>query len=243
MRDNRSIKVFFFGDSICFGQGISPHRAWVTRVAERLASLAAERSCGITVQNPSVNGNTTRQALERIAYDVQSHEPDVLVIQFGMNDCNCWATDRGHPRVSPSAFAANLSEMVERARRFDVRRVVLLTNHPSGRTRESMPHTDLTYESNNRRYNALIREVADRHPETATLIDVERAFDKVLEEQRLDISGLLLADQLHLELRGHDLYFETVTPKLEPIVLSLLKPARGHSAGFQRNIPRDPVPQ
>ena len=41
-------------------------------------------------------------------YDVQSHEVDVLVVGFGMNDCNYWMTDKGVPRVSQNAFRANL---------------------------------------------------------------------------------------------------------------------------------------
>jgi hypothetical protein len=63
---DRECKAFFFGDSICFGQGVSPHQVWVARIAADLAATFADAA--ITVQNPSVNGNTTRAALERMPY-------------------------------------------------------------------------------------------------------------------------------------------------------------------------------
>lgn len=211
-------RVFFFGDSICFGQLISPHKSWVTRVAVRLDALGDELGRQITVQNPSVNGNTTRQALERMAYDVQGHEPDVLVIQFGMNDCNHWKSDRGHPRVSPAAFVANLEEMVERAYRFNVKQVVALTNHPSGRDRETMPFTTSTYEDANRRYNDLVRQVARASEGRVGLIDIEEAFRRTVGDNAEYIGEFLLSDNLHLSKRGHDLYFETVVPELENIL-------------------------
>ena len=39
MKDNM-IRVFFFGDSICFGQGVSIHRGWVTRIASETDKLS-----------------------------------------------------------------------------------------------------------------------------------------------------------------------------------------------------------
>ena len=84
------------------------YQGWVTRVAGQLEDLANETGREIVVANASVNGTTTRQALERMGYEVQSHGVDVLIVQFGMNDCNFWETDRGLPRVSPEAFAGRL---------------------------------------------------------------------------------------------------------------------------------------
>lgn len=83
------------------------------------------------MQNPSINGNTTRMALERMPYDIQSRNVDILVVGFGMNDCNYWETDRGLPRVSPQAFKANMNEIVKRAYASGIKKVVLHTNHTS----------------------------------------------------------------------------------------------------------------
>jgi len=188
-------RIVFFGDSICHGQFVSPHLTWVSRVAEAFGERAL-------VMNPSVSGNTTRQALERMPYDVQAHFPDILVVQFGMNDCNRWDTDKGLPRVSELAFAANLHEIVERARLFGARAVILHTNHRAIRSP--------AYAIWNARYNEIIRDVA---LETGALLtDLERAGDYV------DPATLLLPDGVHLNANGHDFYYRTVRPRIEALL-------------------------
>jgi lysophospholipase L1-like esterase len=107
--------------------------------------LAAETGIELWVVNASVNGNTRRQALERMPYEVQSHPLDVLLVQFGMNDCNYWRTYHGLPRVSQAAFRANLAEIIERAFRFGAQRVLLNTNHPTGGDQQALAFTEVTY--------------------------------------------------------------------------------------------------
>ena len=96
------MNFFFFGDSICFGQYVSPHFGWVTRISSDIAREFPEKD--ITVMNPSISGNTTRMALERMAFDVYNHGIDFILIQFGINDSHFWATDKGYPRISKAGF-------------------------------------------------------------------------------------------------------------------------------------------
>jgi len=155
------VRVTFFGDSICVGQGVSIYRGWVTRVAGRLDELAAEFGGEIIVTNSSLNGSTTRQALERMPYDVQSHGVDILIVQFGLNDCNYWQTDAGLPRVSPEGYAANLKEIVRRGIIFGAKKVFLHNNHPTTRITQKFPNSDVTYEDSNRQYNGIVRDLAE----------------------------------------------------------------------------------
>lgn len=214
-----SLRVFFFGDSICFGQGVSPHLIWVNRLSQALEQRFSDR-VDLTVQNPSVNGNTTRQALERMAYDVQSHTPQVLLIQFGMNDCNGWETDKGRPRVSRATFRANLVEMIERGRTFGAKQIILGTNHPTTRTVTPLPHVDFVYDVANRDYNQITREVAA--DQGTLLTDAEAEFDAVVKAGTASYAELVLADQLHLSAAGHDIYFKARLPMMEHVVEKLL---------------------
>lgn len=214
-KDTPNNRVVFFGDSICVGQGVSIHRGWVTHLAAHVEKRSVEGGLELVVVNASINGNTTRQALERMPYDVQSHGAGVLLIQFGMNDCNYWNTDGGIPRVSPRAFAANLAEIVQRGIAFGARAVLLNTNHSTTRTREKLPHSDVTYEDSNRTYNQLIREVASEFAQVAILTDVERAFRERTSEREGDLARLLLADGLHLSAEGHDLYYTLMAPAMD----------------------------
>ena len=209
------IRIVFFGDSICVGQGISVHSGWVTRIAAHAEELGKMMDRDILVVNSSVNGNTTRQALERMPYDVQSHNIDMMIVQFGMNDCNYWQTDKGNPRVSLKAFGANLEEIIARAKSFGAKKILINTNHLSTRTTHTMPHTDLTYEQSNQQYNTLIRELAHEQGEDIILIDMAQIFIDYIRTKNMDTADFVLEDGLHLNLKGHDLYFNAIYPKLE----------------------------
>lgn len=213
--------LIFFGDSICVGQGVSIHKGWVTRVAARVESLAEQVGLNLVVFNASVNGSTTRQALERMPYEIQSHGVSILLTQFGMNDCNYWESDQGLPRVSPRAFAANLEEIITRAINFGAQRVLLNTNHPTTHDRETFPNTGKTYESSNAAYNRIVREVARKFSGQAVLNDVEMAFHNHVRDDRDCLGELLLADGLHLSEAGHDIYFGCVLPAVEAAVTQL----------------------
>lgn len=218
------VRVTFFGDSICVGQGVSIHKGWVTRISARLSVLADELGADVVVTNASVNGNTTRQALERMPYDVQSHGVDVLILQFGMNDCNVWASDGGLPRVSPDAFRANLEEIIRRAVRFGAHTVLLNTNHPTGRDDELLPNTTLTYQAHNARYNQVIREVGEHGDDRVVLNDVEARFEALVGDDPGRLSELLLPDGLHLSEAGHDVYFDAISGVVEASVRRIVAP-------------------
>ena len=206
------IKICFFGDSICFGQGMSLARSWVCRIAQYVYELGMERGILISAENYSINGNTTRMALERMPYDIQSKRPEILIIQFGMNDSNYWLTDEGVPRVSEKAFAANLEEMIARARVFGTKRILLNTNHPSGKDDVVMPYTSITYQQSNARYNEIIRSVAAGQGEDVTLVDMEAAVLAHAKQFGKTQKEYLLDDLIHLDILGHDVYYEHFLP-------------------------------
>jgi acyl-CoA thioesterase-1 len=205
-----NVKFYLFGDSICFGQLVSHHLTWISSLSSRISEILGSES-GVLIQNASINGNTTRQALERMSYDVTSHQPDVLLVQFGMNDCNFWQTDFGAPRVSQRSFESNLHEIIDRADAAGVKHIFLATNHPS--TKGEFPHlVGLTHAESNKKYNAIIRKLACSLidvKKSLTLIDNEKFWMSRIESQsgvRLD--DLLLPDGIHLSEAGHRLYDE-----------------------------------
>ena len=215
MKSN-SIKFYLFGDSICFGQLVNAYKTWASNLAVDLGKVD-EYGVPFVVQNAGVNGDTTRQALQRMHYDVTSHGPDFMMIQFGMNDCNYWADDQNLPRVSPNSFVANLEEIVERAIAFGVRHCFLNTNHPS--LKGSFSHySGITYDDSNARYNQLIRDAHERMTATGkpvTLIDMEKIWlDQLAQPVATKLENLLLEDGIHLSEEGHALYTNHLIPKV-----------------------------
>jgi acyl-CoA thioesterase-1 len=223
MLAGKNIKIFFFGDSICVGQHVSIHRGWVTRLSAALSAFGEERSATITVTNASANGRTTRDALDRIGYELQNLHPDIVIIQFGMNDCNYWLSDKGLPRVSPRSFHANLEEIVHRARHFGARHIFLNTNHPTGLDTDLFPFTETTYQQSNSRYNEIIRDVAKALPQQVELNDIEKHFLTQTRNDRELIRSYLLPapDLLHLNEEGHNLYFHLLYPIISNRIVKL----------------------
>lgn len=192
-------KYVFFGDSICVGQFISVSETWVSKLSRKLVEHHGE---DVWVSNVSVSGNTTPMALERMVFDALSHGIDVFYTQFGINDSNFWATDLGAPRVTIDSFEANLREIIKRARLAGATKVIIGTNHPTEKTIQ-VGAAQVEHQVGNARYNEVVRKVA--RDERAILADHEAAV--------LAAGGAhLLEDGIHLNHRGHALYFATLLP-------------------------------
>lgn len=211
---SHEIRIVYMGDSITFGQYLDPSLRWTTTIDERLNELALPVS--FATFNRGISGETTRQGLERFPADVQELRPTVMTLEFGLNDCNCWETDEGLPRVSERAYTANLVEMIERARRFGARQIILSTNHRTLK-RHRLPNGEI-YEDRNTRYSELVREVA---AETGvTLCDIWQAFAPLSDEE---LAQLVLPspDLLHLSQEGNALYAETIWPFVRDAALAV----------------------
>lgn len=225
MRDEKSrcpVRITFFGDSIFVGQGVSIYRGWVTRIAQHLDEFGSEKSIDFLVTNASVNGRTTRQALEDMPYGVQSSGVDILIVQFGLNDCNYWLSDRGLPRVSLGAYKENLREIVDRGQRFGAFRVLLNNNHPTSRDIELMPNVSMTYEDSNRRYCKAVAELAEELGERVSFQDVNQHFLQRISESGDSLDRYLLPDRLHLSADGHEAYYDFMLPAVMKAVHDFL---------------------
>ncbi len=205
-------KINFFGDSICFGQGVSLYKGWIPKIAVELDQRSESNDRAIVVTNNGVNGRTSRQALETMSYEIFGDTPDILIVQFGMNDCNYWDSDKGFPRVTPSSFKANLCEIIDRAYHFGVVDIILNTNHPTTRDNEFFHNTERTYEASNKEYNEIIREVAKMR-EKVILNDMEKTIRDEINSSK-EIQAYVIEDGLHLSEEGHTLYYKTMLPIL-----------------------------
>ncbi len=163
------MKVVAFGDSVTYGEHVPRDKTWPALLG---------------YENKGVCADTTRLALERFPKDVQQSGAEVVLIQFGYNDCNRWNTDRGMPRVSLRAFEANLTEMIRRALCFQIR-PVLVGMYPTGK--------DNGYETIRTAYQHAIRRISNA--QKIRLIDPE-----------WQIKPEHLLDELHLNEQGHKVF-------------------------------------
>ncbi len=77
-----SAKIMVFGDSLSAAYGLSPQQGWVALLADKLAT----RHPPIPVVNASISGETTRGGLARIATDLASLKPTLVLLELGAND-------------------------------------------------------------------------------------------------------------------------------------------------------------
>jgi|SRR6185369_12176907 lysophospholipase L1-like esterase len=212
------LTLVLMGDSITFGQCVEPEYRWAHSVTDRLLRMYLDTPINIHVMNRGISGETSRQGLERFPVDVQDAHPDIMTLQFGLNDCNCWLTDRGLPRVSESAFRANLIEMISRARLFGARHIILSNNHRT--VRHKMMLSGERYEDANARYSGIIEEVAT---ETGvTFCDIRKAFEPFSEPELEDLL-IPYPDQLHLSASGNRVYEKAIWPFIHEAVEDLIK--------------------
>lgn len=211
-KKKQNLKITFFGDSIFTGQGVSIYKGWVSKVANFLDDYSKNFKYDFLITNSSVNGRTTRQALEDMQYQVMSQGVDLLVIQFGLNDCNYWATDSGMPRVSKGAFIANIKEIIERALAVGAKQILLNNNHPTSRTIDLMPGTEITFEESNKEYSHAISQECSNFGPYVRFQNIHELFKDVLHQSNIDIKDFLLEDGLHLNVKGHETYLNIMQP-------------------------------
>lgn len=209
------MNVFFFGDSIFFGQFISPHKTFVTRISQKLEEFNND----IKVTNSSISGDTTRIALERMEHDIKPTPVDVILIQFGINDSNYWQTGKGLPRVSKKSFEANLIEIIEYSRTFGAKKIFIATNHPTN-TMMILDNGNIPHQKGNKEYNRIIRKVAEKTG--VQLIDIEKEFFKKTKNGKI-LRNPLLTDGVHLSKYGHKIYFSIIYPFVKEAVKTIMK--------------------
>ena len=204
--------IFFFGDSIFVGQGHSIYNGWITRLAKSIEGSKEK----YLVINSSVNGRTSRQALEDMPYATNNLNIDSIIIQFGLNDCNHWVTDHGLPRVSPEAFQANILEIVSRAKAMGIKKIIVNNNHPTNVG--VLRNLNIDYDDWSRKYNQLIRDIYQNSKNDIYFNDIEKKINKSMVKNNYLIKDLLMDDGLHLSATGHDLYYEIQKEFLEKII-------------------------
>ena len=106
--------VMVLGDSISAGYGIEPQQAWVNLLQKRLDQQYPKQH---KVVNASVSGETTSGALARLPKLLQTHKPNVVVIERGGNDGL-----RGQP---PQMIQKNLAQLIQQSQKANATVVVL----------------------------------------------------------------------------------------------------------------------
>ena len=105
--------IIIVGDSLSAGYGIQPQQGWVHLLQKRLEQQYPKQH---KVVNASVSGETTSGALARLPKLLQTHRPDVVVIELGGNDGL-----RGQP---PQMIQKNLANLIQHSQKAKAKVVI-----------------------------------------------------------------------------------------------------------------------
>jgi acyl-CoA thioesterase-1 len=121
------VTIVVFGDSITAGYAV--RRGFPSFWKEMLQQKFPDAR--IEMINSGVSGDTSMDGLARLDWSVLSYEPDLVTINFGINDCV----------MGPGLeeFESNLVEMVRRIRAGPASEILLLSSQPL----ETLPYDRL----------------------------------------------------------------------------------------------------
>ena len=98
---------------VCFGDSVTQAVPYVApedtfaRLLERRLNMRFLPEFEVSVANAGVGGENTEEGLARIDRAVLAHSPDVVTVEFGLNDIRY----EPHKRVVEQQFVANLRRM------------------------------------------------------------------------------------------------------------------------------------
>ena len=174
----------------------------------------------VTVINAGVRGDTTAKAAQRWQHDVLDHSPDLVVIQFGINDAtiDVWKNPPATtPRVSLSEFRGHVLTFIRDARAHGAQVVLMTPNPLSWAPRLVELYGRAPYDVtdprglnvNLTRYAQAIRDLAQA--EGVSLVDVWAAHEAFARDHQES----LLVDGIHPNARGHELVARLLMTTLE----------------------------
>ena len=112
------VTIVAYGDSITAGFAV--RRGFPSFWKEMLDEKYPE--AGLEMINSGISGDTTLDGLSRLDWAVLSYEPDLVTINFGINDCVLG--------LGLEEFEMNLVEMVRRIRAGPDSEILLLSSQP-----------------------------------------------------------------------------------------------------------------
>ena len=227
------VTIVAFGDSTTAVRGS-------TKV---YASVLQDELHNVRVINAGVPGNTTEMARKRFEEDVLRHQPQVAIIQFGINDAavDVWKTPPATgPRVSLELYEANLRNFVQTLKSKNAR-VVLMTSNPlrwTPKLREMygkppyQPENVDGFNAPLAPYCEAARRVA--REEGAELLDIQQTFVEHAQKRSVTVDSLL-SDGMHPNDDGHrieaDLLRERILALAKTHALAITETPRWKASG------------
>lgn len=223
------MKIVCIGDSVtegCFELTNRPggfdviydrENCYVAYLQQRLSQAYPEKN--IEMINAGISGNTTEQGLERFDRDVLSHNPDIVVICYGLNN--------GCSR-NPQGFADTLNAIFDKLNARNIPGVFMTPNMYNTYTHSEvldcligMAEDCAACQNSGDMDKVMAAGIAAAEAKGITVCDAYGVWKK-LEEYGIDTTALLSNKLNHPSRKMHKLFADM----LYPILVEMIQKAK-----------------
>lgn len=207
----KEFRLVAFGDSLTYGYGVLAHVAYPSRLAKELPEKRPEISW--KVYNRGINGETTREARQRLEGGVLRLKPHICAILLGSNDS---AMNEGQYRT-PWEYEQNLIHILEQllARKHgdafhEGYCLPLLITPPPVVDTDFYPFTTT---DRLEVYRDIVLKLAEQYH--LPVIDIFSVFTEIHEKKGFEAyDALFQFDGVHWSNVGYDIFYELMEKKI-----------------------------
>ena len=112
---NKKLNIIIFGDSIVSCSQLIKNKRWSYILKKKFKKKVNNISTKFKIC--SFNGATTKEAVNKIKFVLDTRKIDILILMFGINDSVYWMSGLGKPRVDIKDFKKNIIKLIKKAKK------------------------------------------------------------------------------------------------------------------------------
>ncbi|MBY5935751.1 arylesterase [Marinobacter nauticus] len=178
--------VLVLGDSLSAAYGVPSETAWVELLRDRIEN----QDLNWTVVNASISGETTDGGLRRLPGLLETHDPNIVIIELGGNDGL-----RGFP---PNVIESNLANMIEQVRDTGATPLLVGMQIPP---------------NYGQRYTTMFADIFPTLSDRYNTVLVPFFLDGIYDQDEL-----MQGDGIHPTEKAQPRLLDNIWPKLEPLL-------------------------
>ena len=196
------MNICIFGDSLTWGAWLKERVAWADLLRNSLEKEFVQK---YSVYNLGIDGNTSRDLLNRFDVEANARKPAIIIIAIGVND-SCYLKSVEQPLVEIEQFEKNLNALLVKAQNYTSQ--VILVGLVKGDDTLTIPFPGSTtgkcYEKSRvQAYDWVVSQLAK-----------QKNLCFVQLSDKLDDQDFI--DGLHLNASGHKKIFQAVRQSINP---------------------------
>lgn len=211
---------------VTFGDSTTATRGPLVVYSMILAKELPQQGLPVKVINAGIGGNTTQNAIARFEKDVLAKQPDLVVIQFGINDSavDVWKDPPAKAsRVSQKQYEANLRSLIDQLQQRDIKVILMTSNSLRWIPRIKKLYGKPPYDPDDPQgFNLFLKDYAQSVREIARekqvpLVDIYAAFEEFDKQPDQSTDDLLL-DGMHPNTAGQRKVADLLIPQIKKVL-------------------------